>query len=180
MNRTGANGFKAQTEIEPLVPEDLGKSDRPGAMQDESAKQPYIPKLKQKAALKENARVLVIGGGIAFILLLLAIGAIPRKPLALSKRSVTREQEQHMKTPDDGAAAAGSIVPLMDSGRRPEEGIDSSMVRPDEIARTANKQPKPSPGTNLGSIPPFENAQAWQPEPYHPETQPASVAQGQV
>ncbi|MGH9568164.1 MAG: TrbI/VirB10 family protein, partial [Candidatus Angelobacter sp.] len=102
------------------------------------------------------------------------------KPLALSKRSVTREQEQHMKTPDDGAAAAGSIVPLMDSGRRPEEGIDSSMVRPDEIARTANKQPKPSPGTNLGSIPPFENAQAWQPEPYHPETQPASVAQGQA
>ncbi|MGH9571858.1 MAG: hypothetical protein ACRD4F_19615, partial [Candidatus Angelobacter sp.] len=120
MNRTGANGFKAQTEIEPLVPEDLGKSDRPGAMQDESAKQPYIPKVKQKAALKENARVLVIGGGIAFILLILAIGAIPRKPLALGKRSATRKQEQNMKTPDDGAAAAGSIVPLMDSGRRPE------------------------------------------------------------
>ena len=54
------------------------------------------------------------------------------------------------------------------------------MVHPDEIARTANKKPKPSPGTNLGSIRPFENTPLWQPEPYQPGAPPPlSMSQGQ-
>ena len=181
MNRTEGNGFKANSVIEQVVEEDLGQNNRPVAVQGEGAKQPYVPeKGRQKASLKDNTRLLVIGGGIALVLLLLAIGGIPRKPLAPGKRSGTSKQEQAAKPPDNGAPPAGSIVPLMDSGRRPDEGTDKSMVRPDEIARTANKQPNPSPGTNLGSIPPFENPQAWRPAPDQAGAPPASVAQGQV
>src|SRR5262249_6702754 len=40
------------------------------------------------------------------------------------------------------------------------------------IARTVSKQPKPSPGSNLGSIRPFEIDQPWQPEPYRGATTP--------
>ncbi len=180
MNRSEGNGLKANSVIEPVVEERLGQNNRPVEVQGEGARQPYVPeKGKQKPALKGNTRVLVIGGGSALVLLLLAIGGIPRKPLVPGKKSGTGKQEQAAKPLDSGATTAGSIVPLMDSGRRPDEGTDKSMVRPDEIARTANKQPKPSAGTNLGSIRPFENTQPW-PTPDQPVTPPPSVAQEQV
>lgn len=183
MNRTEGKGFKANSVIEPVVEEDLGQNNRSVEVQGEHAKQPYVPeKGKQKPSLKDNTRVLVIGGGIALVLLLLAIGGVPRKPLASGKRSGSSStQAQAAKPLDNGATAAGSVVPLMDSGRRPDEDTDKTMVLPDEIARTANKQPKPSPGTTLGGIRPFENSQAWQPEPYRPETPPpTSVGQSKV
>ncbi|HEX7289382.1 MAG TPA: TrbI/VirB10 family protein [Candidatus Angelobacter sp.] len=182
MKRAEGNGFKGHAVIEPVVEEDLGQTSRPVAAQEESAKQPYVPeKGKQRASLKDNARVLVIGGGIALVLLLLAIGGIPRKNPAPAKRSGASKQGQAAKTLDNGTTAPSSIVPLLDSGRRPDEGTDKSMVRPEEIARTANKRPKPSPGTNLGSIRPFENPQLWQPAPFQPVTSPASaLAHGQA
>lgn len=173
MNRNEVNGFKANSLIEPVVMEDLRKNDRPVDVQGTSPKRPYVPdKRKHTTSLKDNARVLLIGGGIALVLLLLAIGGIPRKPMPPAKRSGTARQEP-AKPPDSGANASDSIVPLMDSGRHPDEGTDKSMVRPDEIARTANKQPKPSPGINLGSVPTFANPDLWQPPPYpgaQPET----------
>jgi hypothetical protein len=173
MNRNEVNGFKANSLIEPVVVEDPGRNIRQVEVEGETAKQPYVPeKAKQKPSLKDNARVLLIGGGIALVLLLLAISGVPRKPLAPLKRSGTSSQEQSAKPPDSGANARGSVVPLMDSGRRPDEGTDQNMIHPEEIARTANKQPKPSPGTNLGSVPPFEHPDLWQPTPYQPGDQP--------
>ena len=150
-----------------MIEEDLGRSNRTAEAQNGSAKQPYVPgKGKQKTSLKDNARVLVIGGGIALVLLWLAIAGIPRKPLPTYKTAATGRPQQAPKPPENGVTAAGSIVPLMDSGRRPNEDTDKGMVHPEEIARTANKRPKPSPGTNLASIRSFENTPPWQPEPY--------------
>jgi hypothetical protein len=180
MNRAEGNGFKATPVIEPVIEEDLAKSNHTAAAQNGSAKQPYVPgKGKQKASLKDNARVLVIGGGMAVVLLWLAIAGIPRKPLPTNKTGAPGRLQQAPKPPENGVTAAGSIVPLMDSGRRPNEDTDKGMVHPEEIARTANKRPKPSPGTNLGSIRAFENSPPWQPEPYQPGAPPAtSVSQG--
>jgi hypothetical protein len=181
MNRNQVNGFKANSFVEPVVVEDPGKTIRQVEIERETAKQPYVPeKAKQKPSLKDNTRVLLIGGGIALVLLLLAISGVPRKPLAPLKRSGTSSQEQSAKPPDSGANARGSVVPLMDSGRRPEEGTDQSMVHPEEIARTANKQPKPSPGTNLGSVRPFEHPDLWQPTPYQPGAQPETPISNKV
>jgi hypothetical protein len=181
MNRNQVNGFKANSLVEPVVVEDPGKNIRQVEVEGEIAKQPYVPeKAKQKPSLKDNARVLLIGGGIALVLLLLAISGVPRKPLAPLKRSGTSSQEQSAKPPDSGANARGSVVPLMDSGRRPEEGTDESMVHPEEIARTANKQPKPSPGTNLGSVRSFEHPDLWQPTPYQPGDQPETPISNKV
>jgi hypothetical protein len=181
MNRNQVNGFKANSLVEPVVVEGPGKNIRQVEVEGEIAKQPYVPeKAKQKPSLKDNARVLLIGGGIALVLLLLAISGVPRKPLAPLKRSGTSSQEESSKQADSGANARGSVVPLMDSGRRPEEGTDQSMVHPEEIARTANKQPKPSPGTNLGSVRPFEHPDLWQPTPYQPGDQPETPISNKV
>ena len=40
-----------------------------------------------------------------------------------------------------------------------------------QIARTATKLAKPNPGTTLGSVRPFDNAQAWQPAPFQSGSQ---------
>jgi hypothetical protein len=181
MNRNEVNGFKANSLVEPVVVEDPGRNIRQVEVEGETAKQPYVPeKAKQKPSLKDNARVLLIGGGIALVLLLLAISGVPPKPLAPPKRSGTSSQEQSAKPPDNGANARGSVVPLMDSGRRPDEGTDQNMIHPEEIARTANKQPKPSPGTNLGSVPPFEHPDLWQPTPYRSGVQPETPISNKV
>ncbi|MGB8129602.1 MAG: hypothetical protein WCG81_07395 [Candidatus Angelobacter sp.] len=182
MNGAEGNGYKATPVIEPVINEDLTKTNQPdGKAQNGSAKQPYVPgKGKQRASLRDNARVLAIGGGIAIVLLWLAVAGIPGKPLPTNKKATTRRQQQAPKPPENNVTAVGSIVPLIDSGRRPSEDSDPGMVHPDEIARTANKKPKPSPGTNLGSIRPFENTPLWQPEPYQPGAPtPPSMSQGQ-
>jgi hypothetical protein len=180
MNRAEGNGFKATPVIEPVIEEDLGKSNHTTESKDRSAKQLYVPgKGKQKASLKDNARVLAIGGAMGLVLLWLAVAGIPRRPVPTNKTADTRRQQQGPKPPENGVTAAGSIVPLMDSGRRPNEDTDKGMVHPEEIARTANKRPKPSPGTNLASIRPFENTPPWQPDPYQAGGPPAtSVSQG--
>jgi hypothetical protein len=180
MNRAEGNGFKATPVIEPVIEEDLTKSNHTAEVaQNGSAKQPYVPgKGRPKASLKDNARVLLIGGGIAILLLWFALAGIPRNQLTANKKASTGRQQQAPKPLENGVTAAGSIVPLMDGGRRPNEESDVGMVHPDEIARTANKKPKPSPGTNLGSIRPFENAPPWQPEAYQPGAPPSpSVSQ---
>lgn len=182
MNRAEGNGFKATPVIEPLIAEDLTKSNHTAEVaQNGSVKQPYVPgKGKPKASLKDNARVLVLGGGIAIVLLWLALAGIPRNQLTANKKAATGRQQQEPKPLENGVTAAGSIVPLMDGGRRPNEESDVGMVHPDEIARTANKKPRPSPGTKLGSIRPFENAPLWQPEAYPSGAPPPlSVSQGQ-
>jgi type F conjugative transfer system protein TrbI len=121
----------------------------------------------------------VIGGGIAIVLLWLALAGIPPNQLTASKKADTGRQPQAPKPLENGVTTMGSIVPLMDGGRSPNEESDVGMVHPDEIARTANKKPKPSPGTSLGSIRPFENAPLWQPEAYQPGAPPPpSVSQG--
>lgn len=180
MNRAEGNGFKTTQVIEPVIDEDMAKSNHSAEEQNGSAKQPYVPgKSKQKAALKDNARVLAIGGGIAIVLLWLALAGIPGNQLPTNKKATTSRRQQAPKPPENGVTAAGSIVPLMDGGRRPNEESDVGMVHPDEIARTANKKPKPSPGTNLGSIRPFEDVPPWQPQAYQPGAPPPpSVSQG--
>src|SRR5471032_1928881 len=98
MNRAEGNGFKATPVIEPVIEEDLGKSNHTAEAQNGSAKQPYVPgKGKQKASLKANARVLAIGGGMALVLLWLAVAGIPRRPVPTSKTADTSRAQQAPK-----------------------------------------------------------------------------------
>ncbi len=123
--------------------------------------------------MKDNGRLLVIGAGIVLVLLLLAFNGISRKPSPGPGTSAPNGKQQTQ--PPNGARAPASMTPILDTGRSPEQDADGSLVNPAQIGRTAIKQVKPSPGTTLGSVRPFDNPQPWQPAPFQPGSQPAEL-----
>jgi hypothetical protein len=165
MNRNEDNGFH-QTQVVEEPSEQITGGPPPS----ENGNAPYIPqKEKAKPSLKENSRLLVIGAGIVLVLLLLAFNGISRRSSA-PKTSGANAKQPQPQTPNTGRVPA-SVTPILDTGRAPAQDTDSSLVNPDQIARTATKLAKPNPGTSLGSVPPFNNDQ-WQPAPFQPEAQP--------
>jgi Bacterial conjugation TrbI-like protein len=137
---------------------------------------PYVPqKDRAKARLKDNGQLLVIGAGIVLVLLLLAFNGISRRSSPAKKNSAAAGDQAQTQSLNSGRAPA-SMTPILDTGRSPAQSPDSSRVNPEQIARTATKQPKPSPGTNLGSVRPFDNEQTWQPAPFLPGTKLTDMA----
>jgi hypothetical protein len=140
-----------------------------------NANAPYVPqKDNAKPSLKDNSRLLVIGAGIVLVLLLLAFNGISRRSLPAPKTSAPNGKQRQTQ-PASSSRAPASVTPILDTGRAPEQDSDGGLLNPDQIGRTATKQPKPSPATNLGNIRPFDNTQAWQPAPFQPGSQPADV-----
>ena len=134
---------------------------------------PYIPqKDKAKPSLKDNSRLLFIGAGIVLVLLLLAFNGISHRPASATKTSAANGKQ--VQAPN-GARPPASVTPILDTGRATEQDSNGSLVNPDQIGRTATKLPKPSPGTNLGNIRPFDSPPTWQPAPFQPGSQPSEV-----
>jgi hypothetical protein len=170
MNRTEENGFRGTQ-----VTEEPSEQVSGGAPPSTNSNAPYVPqKDKAKPSLKDNGRLLLIGAGIVLVLLLLAFNGISRRS-SVRKTSLANSSQPQTQAPTSGRVPA-SMTPIMDTGRSPEQDADGSLVNPDQIARTATKQAKPSPGANLGSVRPFDNPQPWQPAPFQPGSQPAELA----
>jgi hypothetical protein len=169
MNRSEENGFH-QTQLVEEQSEPISTS----PPLSENGNVPYVPqKGKAKQSLKDKSRLLVIGAGIILVLLLVAFNGISRRS-ARPRTSAANPKQPPIQAPDSDRAAA-SITPILDTGRLPAQETDGSLVNPDQIARTATKLAKPNPGTTLGSVRPFDNAQAWQPAPFQPGSQTADV-----
>jgi hypothetical protein len=167
MKGTDQNGFGSTQVLEEKPQQIAAGSPPPSA----NGNTPFVPlKDKPKSILKENGRLLFIGAGIVLVLLLLALNGITRHSLPARKDSTAAGQKQAAKP--DSSAAASSVTPILDAGRSPSQEPDGSLVNPDQIGRTATKQPKPSPATTLGDVKPFDGSQ-WQPAPYQPGSQPA-------
>lgn len=170
MNRTEENGFHGTQAIEEH-PEQVGVTP-PSA----NGSTPYVPqKDKTKPSLKDNGRLLIIGAGIVLVLLLLAFNGIHRRTSPGSNTSATNGKQPQTQPLNSGRMSA-SVTPILDTGRSPEQEGDGSLLNPDQIARTATKQVKPSPGMNLASVRPFENSQPWQPAPFQPGAQPSDLS----
>jgi hypothetical protein len=131
---------------------------------------PFVPpKTTPKPLWKENGRLLFIGAGIVIVLLLLAFNGISRRANMQPKNSSIKPQQPVSgETPH----VPDSVTPILETSRTPVQETDSSQVNPDQISHTATRQPKPSPGTTLGDVKPFDSS-AWQPPPYQPAPQPA-------
>src|SRR5205807_5000341 len=96
MNRSENDGLKGSPVIEPTVEQDPPR--QPTEAQGDGAKQPYVPADgKKKPSLRDNTRVLAIGGGIAAVLLILVLRGIPHQPLVPGKRAGVNRQEQAPK-----------------------------------------------------------------------------------
>jgi hypothetical protein len=132
---------------------------------------PFVPvKDKPKSILKENGRLVFIGAGIVLVLLLLAFNGISRHSVPAQKNSAAAKQPQAAKP--ENAITASSSTPILEAGHAPSQETDGSLVKPDQIGRTATKQPKPSAAVTLADVKPFDVPQ-WNPAPYQPGSQPA-------
>jgi hypothetical protein len=170
MNRNEENGFRGTQVLE--EPSEQITSGPPPT---ENGNAPYVPqKDKAKPSLKDNSRLLIIGAGIVLVLLLLAFNGISRRSSPSTKTTTANGKQSQTQSPNPVHASA-SMTPILDAGRPPAQDTDGNLVNPDQIARTATKQAKPSPGTNLGSVRPFDNTQPWQPAPFQPGSQPADA-----
>src|SRR5437660_12517144 len=136
MKGTDQNGFGSAQVLEEK-PQPIAAGSPPSA----DGNTPFVPlKDKSKSILKENGRLLFIGAGIVLVLLLLAFNGISRHSIPARKDSTAAGQKQAAKP--DSSAAASSVTPILDAGRSPTQEPDRSLVNPDQIGRTATKQPK--------------------------------------
>lgn len=170
MNRNEENGCHG-TQI---VEEPVKQPTEVGAIANSAA--PYVPEKDQtRSLLKDNSRLIFVGAGIVLVLLLLAFSGISRRISPVSKTTSGHGKQGEAQVPNN-ARPPSSVTPILDTGRSAEQESDSSLVNPDQVGRTATKQPKPSPGANLGSIRPFDNSESWQPAPFQPVSQPEALA----
>src|SRR5689334_1082835 len=166
MKGTDQNGF-GSTQVLEEKPQQIAAGSLPPSA---NGNTPFVPpKDKPKSILKENGRLLFIGAGIVLVLLLLAFNGISHHSVPVRKDSTAAGQKPAAKP--DTSAVASSVTPILDAGRSPSQEPDGSLINPDQIGRTAIKQPKPSPATTLGDVKPFDGSQ-WQPAPYQPGSQP--------
>jgi hypothetical protein len=138
------------------------------------AKEIYLPtKGKPNPRAKYDAQLLIIGAGIVLVLLLLALSGISHRTAPARASSNDKGHQQAKATINEPEPP--SITPIMEAGRSLEQDTDSSLIDPDQIARTASQSIKhQARPRNLGSVPPFENTQPWQAPPYQPGSQASS------
>jgi hypothetical protein len=166
MKPTDQNGFGSTQALEEILQQTTSSTAPPSI----NGNVPFVPsKDKPKSILKENGRLVLIGAGIVLVLLLLAFNGISRHAIPAQKNSAAAKQQQAAKP--DNSVAVSSVTPILDAGRSPSQEPDGSLVNPDQIGRTAIKQPKPSQAATLGDVKPFDGSQ-WQPAPYQPGSQP--------
>ncbi len=165
-DNNGKDGVLAVAESKPgAAPVDAGA---PTAMEANN-KQPYVPKDdKQKPTLKENARVVMVGGLVALVLVLFAAGRFSKRPMPSSARNTAGpNMGKGPQQTENAATGTGSVVPLTEVGRSSETEAGGNPVHPEQIGRTAKPQPGRSGAANLGDVAPFDN-HGWEPPPYQP------------
>ena len=124
---------------------------------------PYVPESKQvRFDLRENGRVLLVGGGLVLILLIFAFSGI-------SRRQPARQSSSQKKSVDLTANAERpsevSLTPILDIGPSAGDNSITNATSADQVLRTAKEKPIPSRPATLANVPPIED-RSWQPPPY--------------
>ena len=169
MNGIEQNGFGGiQLEEAPAAPAGIK------APTVENGKQPFVPeKTKSQPSLRENSRLLLIGGGIVLVLLLLAFNGIPRKSSPAKQNPAANAKQQESAKFANSGSTSSSVTPILETGRLSDQDTDTNRVNADQIGRLADKATKQAAATNLGDVRPFDNSQ-WQATPYQTGSQAAS------
>ena len=132
-----------------------------------SPRTPYVPEKKTPSfSLRENARVLVMGAGVALILLLLALNGVTHK--SRSVRSEFPSGQQRSDLAANESAIPASVTPIMEIGALARaEDARAMTVNALQIEQTAARKPSPvsAPALKLASVPPLED-RSWQPPLY--------------
>jgi len=173
MNRTEQNGFAGSAIVEDTPEQvDIGAPPIP-----DGRRSLVSQKDKLKLSLKNEGRLLFIGAGIVLVLLLMAFHGISRRSVPAPKQPSENVKKQKTAQGETGDSASASMTPILDTGRAPEQEVDSSRVNSDQIGRTASKLTKPNAAVSLGDVSPFDNSQTWQPPPYQPKPEVSKSAE---
>jgi hypothetical protein len=124
--------------------------------------------------LKDNNRLLVLGGGAVIFLALVAfaIMGVFHNPASVTKGVGPKSAK---KAPEKAANNAGtSIVPMLDVGHTAAQDTNTGRTTAEQIGQTAHRQNKANTPPNLGQVKPFDGAEIWQPPAYQPGLQPPS------
>ena len=124
----------------------------------------FLPdKRKRAPAAGDNRRVVMIGAGVAPVLVLLALNGLSRR----SSGVTTEKNNRHTSAPgeDSRSAPPESLTPILDAGRSTAEDSPENSVDAEQLARMASKRSDLAQPVNLGVAPPF-------PAPRSPQVQP--------
>ena len=130
---------------------------------------PYVPQPKQlRFNLRENGRVLLVGGVLVLILLVFAFSGIShRQPL----RQTSLQKKSAELPANTDRASEVSLTPILDIGPSATEGSTANETSADQVLRTAKEKPNLSRPATLRSVPPIED-RSWQPPPYSAQLRP--------
>ena len=107
MNTTEHNGFRGTASVDERC-EQVSAGTPPNA----NGIPPYVPvKDKAKPSLKDNARLLLIGGGVVLVLLLLAFNGISHRSLPAQKTSTAngKQQQAQLQNGARGNVSSGQV-----------------------------------------------------------------------
>ncbi len=138
---------------------------------------PFVPdKQRQQPSLKDRFSVMTIGGLIVLAVVVFVLGRLPHRPGA-TKQTISSSKTAP-SGPANTASSTTSPIPILSAGRTLDQDSDHSLMHPDQLARTAQRQqPERTTATNLGGIQPFDNQGTAEPAPYQTGAQPASMPQ---
>jgi hypothetical protein len=159
----------------PAAEEKLRQPGMDAASPQEKGEQPDPASQDKAKSRPDNKRLLVLGGGTAILVVLLAfaIMGVFHNTANLQKQ-VTKNAK---KTPEKTANnAATSSVPMLDAGRPAPQETDAGRATAERIGQTAQRQNKTTTPPNLGGVKPFDSSQNWQPAPYRSGLQPPDPA----
>jgi hypothetical protein len=143
------------------------------------SEQPESVPAQTKSPLKDNNRLLVLGGGTLVLVFLLsfAIMGVVRNAAAIKKNIVAKDSKKTTEKTANGAApdTGATSVPILEAGRATPADTDTGRATAENVGQTARRKSVPPAPANLGGVKPFDNSQTWQPAAYQPGLQPSEA-----
>jgi hypothetical protein len=174
-NDTNGRDRRATTEHEAMQPTpEAATQDAPDAAKNNGAGGETFAR-REKKAPEDSKRLLVVAAGFLFALVIFALAMMSaQRSLSNSGRKTAAANNQPTKPAQNNSGPQPSVTPVTDSAHATGESTEAGFATADDIARTATTSPKAGesfassakPGETLGSVPPFDAGETWQPPAY--------------
>lgn len=176
MNENGTNGADRNAPQGPVqVLQEATSENTHDQLPSHDAASAKFARRENKQIPEEKKRLLVVAVGFAFALVIFLLALLSmQRPLSKSAQKSTANNNQPGTAVQNNSGAQTSVTPVTDSAHPAGESTEPGFATADDIAHTATTSTKPldsyssssKPGETLGSIPPFNPGETWQPPAY--------------
>ena len=130
-------------------------------------------RLRSPTHPEQNRYVFIAAGGVVVAILIFIAVSMPRHAAHDSSKTLTSVRPPEPAAENTGNAAEKSLFPIIESQKAAAQTQRDGFLNEDDLERTVRGKPNPgSPRTSsnaansLGSIPPFDGQENWQPPKY--------------